>query len=71
MGGILSNKRAQQQRAERERAEREQAEQKKVKEAIVGLKNEMEIRSHAYYLCAKYYGRWKSVLFALLLLVGG
>ena len=86
MGGILSDnreeqqreeqqraerKRAEQERAERERAERERAEQKKVKKDIVGLKNEMEIRSHAYYLCAKYYGRWKFILFVLLLLVSG
>ena len=56
MGGIFSN---------------EQKEQEKVKEDIRVLQNEMELRSRAYYLCAEYYGNWKSILFVLLLLVGG
>ena len=62
MGGILSDKRAQ-------RAER--AAQEKVKNDIRGLQNEMETCSRAYNLCAEHYGKWKFILFVLLLLVGG
>ena len=69
MGGILSNKRAKQERAEQERAEQERV--KKLKKDIHGLQKEMEICSRAYNLSAEYYGMWKSILFVLLLLVGG
>lgn len=59
MGGIFSDNRA------------ERAEQARVKKEIRELQNEMEIRSRAYNLCAEYYRKWKSILFVLLLLVGG
>lgn len=65
MGNVFSDKKA-------ERAKRaERAEQERVKRDIRELQNEMEIRSRAHNMCAEYYGKWKSILFVLLLLVGG
>ena len=58
-------------REEERRRREEEVARARVKNNIRGLQNEMEVHSRAHNLCAEYYGNWKTILFVLLLIVGG
>ena len=68
-------RRREEERRRREEEERRRREEEvaraRVKNNIRGLQNEMEVHSRAHNLCAEYYRNWKTILFVLLLIVGG